>query len=484
MPDPDDFASAPTIAAPDAFARTVLHGLEQSRTAPVAGVVQTGRDRYTLGGLIGEGGMGRVVEAHDQQFARVVAIKQLRAELRDTSARERFALEALITGNLEHSGVPTVYERGELADGTPFYAMHLVKGRTLGEIVAAATSIDERIKLIPVVIKVAQTVGYAHERGVVHRDIKPDNIVVGSYGEVAVLDWGIAKVRGVPTTAPGANDNPLASGGGGLSSRTSHGSVVGTPAYMSPEQASGQIDQIDERTDVFALGALLYHLLVGHAPYVGATAAAVVARAAKAEHDPIASAAASAPRGIREICEKAMARDPRDRYRTAAELADALEAYVANAVAGKESGAVRRFVNGTVAAGVVAMISATGMVWYTTSLRDQGNVGLSAIVVTVVGSALSITELRTRGRYVLSTLAFAFALATLLLGIATTFMDAGLVLRAALEPTILDDVPKYRELMTEGMRESVGAIATSSVMAAAQLILWAIARRAIKLAAR
>jgi hypothetical protein len=476
-----DIANEPTALADAAFAKTVLQGLERS-AAPTTGAAPVGRERYVVAGLIGEGGMGRVVEARDLQFSRIVAIKQLRKELAGSSARERFMLEALVTGNLEHSGVPTVHERGELSDGSPFYAMHLVKGQTLGEIVAAAGTLEERLKIVPAIIKVAHTLGYAHERGVVHRDIKPDNVIVGRYGEVVVLDWGIAKVRGVPTSAPSTSDDPLASGSVGLSSRTSHGSVVGTPAYMSPEQASGHVDAVDERTDVFALGALLYHLLAGRAPYGGTSAREVVQRAAKAEFEPLATAAPKAPRGIRAICEKAMSRDPGERHRTAAELAEALETYVAAAVAGNESHAVRWFANAIVAMGMLGVATASLFVWVNVGFKEQGMLAYLTILLSAIGATLSAIEIRTVGRHELSSLSLAFAGATFLLGVTITFYDTWSVMRYLIER--LQDPAMYRDVITEGMKESVGAIASAATLAAVQLIFWGIARRTVALSRR
>ncbi len=157
-----------------------------------------GSARYDLGEEIGRGGMGLVYSANDRQFSREVAIKRLRPDARDAGHYDRFVTECLITGNLEHPGIPAVYERGGLEDGgEPFCAMRRVRGRTLEEALGDAGSLERRLAHIPALIRVAQTLAYAHSEGVVHRDIKPSNVVVGDYGETFVLDWGIAKVRGV-----------------------------------------------------------------------------------------------------------------------------------------------------------------------------------------------------------------------------------------------------------------------------------------------
>jgi eukaryotic-like serine/threonine-protein kinase len=241
-----------------------------------------------------------------------------------------------------------------------------------------------RLKLEPAVIKVAQTLSFAHERGIVHRDIKPDNVIVGRYGEAVVLDWGIAKVRGIARSGdpPVRSAEGAGGGSGDSSSATRHGSIIGTPAYMAPEQAAGNVAKIDERTDVFALGALLYHLLTGRAPYAGPTVASVIARASKVEVDPLASVAKDAPGGIRAICEKAMSRAPDDRYQTAAELADALETFTAEAVAGRESSSIRWVTNGLTVLGLVIILLAVTFVWgQASSIREQGFGGWVSLLI-------------------------------------------------------------------------------------------------------
>ena len=195
-----------------------------------------------------------------------------------------------------------MYERGVDAQGAPFHAMRRVQGRTLAARLAEADTREKRLALLPLVTRVAQTIGFAHDQGVVHRDIKPDNILVGDHGEVVVLDWGLARVRGVPSEGAGSSDLPASA------SHTVHGAVIGTPAYMAPEQASGDLDRIDERSDVFALGALLFHVLAGSAPYRGKTIDAILdeARAAKLPALP-----ADAPPELAAICRAPRRETPR-----------------------------------------------------------------------------------------------------------------------------------------------------------------------------
>src|SRR3974390_615240 len=180
------------------FAETVMGAMPARGGAP-PGAVGAGGPRFVTSRVLGEGGMGRVHEALDRQFSRSVALKELRADRVSEAARERFATEALVTGNLEHPGVPPVYERGLLPDGSPYYAMRLVRGRTLHDAIEQSHDLQVRLRLVGVVSKIAHTLAFAHERGVVHRDLKPENIILGKHGEAIVLDWGIAKVRGMPS---------------------------------------------------------------------------------------------------------------------------------------------------------------------------------------------------------------------------------------------------------------------------------------------
>ena len=287
----------------------------------------TGSARYAHGRELGRGGMGRVLEAVDLQFSRVVAIKEITGAP-SPSTRRRFATEAIVTGHLEHPGIPSVYERGVDDKGVPFYAMRRVQGRTLSARLAEADTREKRLALLPLVTRVAQTIGFAHDRGVVHRDIKPDNILVGDHGEVVVLDWGLARVRGVPVESSGRSDLPASQ------NHTLHGAVIGTPAYMAPEQATGDLDRIDERSDVFALGALLFHVLTGAAPYRGKTIDEILGAAREAK---LPTIPAGIPPDLVAICTRATARDPAERHKNAHELARELEAFEARAVLGRPS---------------------------------------------------------------------------------------------------------------------------------------------------
>ena len=213
--------------------------------------------RYEFLGEHGRGGLGRVSRAHDRELGRDVAIKEL---LSQGNVHEvRFLREVLITARLEHPGIVPVHEAGRWPDGTPFYAMKLVSGRPLRDLIAERTTVEQRIDLLHHVIAVADAIAYAHGRNIIHRDLKPANVIVGDFGETIVIDWGLAKDLT-------STEAPIIGGGPFRTNRnddlTSAGSVLGTPAYMAPEQERG--DPVDQRADVFAIGAMLWELCTTH----------------------------------------------------------------------------------------------------------------------------------------------------------------------------------------------------------------------------
>ncbi|MFN0006464.1 MAG: protein kinase domain-containing protein [Planctomycetota bacterium] len=262
--------------------------------------VPRGRSNYQFLGEIARGGMGVILKGHDTDLGRDVAVKVLDRRLADRpEVVQRFVEEAQIGGQLQHPGIVPVYELGTMKDERPFFTMKLVKGRTLATLLAergspTAPNADSR-RLIDIFESICQTMGYAHSRGVIHRDLKPANIMVGAFGEVQVVDWGLAKVLARGGTADEKRarvahtqltilETVRSSQGSGSGSDSMVGSVMGTPAYMPPEQAAGHVDRLDERSDVFALGAILCEILTGVPPYVGERDA-IVAAAAQAELD-------------------------------------------------------------------------------------------------------------------------------------------------------------------------------------------------------
>jgi serine/threonine protein kinase len=222
--------------------------------------------RYRILGVAGRGGMGTVYEVHDAELERDVALKVL--DLEDGAVAARLRQEARILACLEHPGIVPVHEVGTLADGRTFCTMKLVRGERLDRHVARVDSLTERLRIF---LRIADAVAFAHSRGVLHRDLKPENVMVGSFGEVLVLDWGLAKVRGSPTRPALGIDV-----GGRPPGATGEGAVLGTPGFMSPEQEQGRSGEMDERADVFSLGAILRALLPDRPPR------AALAMAAKA----------------------------------------------------------------------------------------------------------------------------------------------------------------------------------------------------------
>jgi serine/threonine-protein kinase len=220
---------------------------------------------------IGIGGMGEVFRYGDDALRRDLAIKVIKAELHgDHDAEERFLREARLTGSLQHPGIVPVYNLGRLADGRLFYTMKLVRGRTLADLLRDEPDGQER--LLAVVEKVCQAMAYAHNRGVIHRDLKPSNVMVGEFGEVQVMDWGLAKelAHAEPVTPSSEATQDVETVGRAEAAGLSRaGAALGTPSYMPPEQAAGDWDIVDERADVFALGAILCEVLTGRPPYHG-----------------------------------------------------------------------------------------------------------------------------------------------------------------------------------------------------------------------
>jgi serine/threonine-protein kinase len=285
------------------------------------------------------GGLGAVFVALDTELHREVALKQiLESHADDPTSRQRFLLEAEVTGGLEHPGIVPVYGLGTYGDGRHFYAMRFIRGDSLKEAIEhfhadAALKKDpgrrslELRKLLRRFLDVCNAIDYAHSRGVLHRDIKPGNIIVGRHGETLVVDWGLAKARG--QGAGPSEEPPLAPSSASGSAETLPGSALGTPAYMSPEQAVGDIEHLGPQSDVYSLGASLYCLLIGKPPFegeVGEVLRAVQRGAFPAPRrlDPSIDAALEA------VCLKAMANKPEDRYASCRALAEDVERWTAD----------------------------------------------------------------------------------------------------------------------------------------------------------
>jgi serine/threonine protein kinase len=265
--------------------------------------------RYTLHELIARGGMGAVYAAEDEQLSRRVALKVL--GLQDTTGElpSRLVREARILAQLEHPGIVPVHDVGTLPDGRVYYTMKFVRGLRLDDYIVQLGSLSQRLRLF---LRVCDAVAFAHARGVLHRDLKPANIMVGSFGEILVMDWGLAKVLHeqrvsadptVLTTSGKAEPKNNATQSTGI---TAHGTVMGTPGYMSPEQARGETEQIDRRSDIFSLGAVLRFIVVGGAQ----------------------EKSSAMPRPLSAICAKATADSPGARYAGVSELSADVSLYM------------------------------------------------------------------------------------------------------------------------------------------------------------
>ena len=354
-------------------------------------------ERYQVTGEVARGGMGVILRVRDKGFRRDLAMKVLpKDEIeRDTeydSRTSRFLEEAQVTGQLEHPGVVPVHEVGLDDERQLYFTMRLVKGKTFGEVIKLSRAGEEgwtTTRALGVLLKVCETMAFAHDKGVVHRDLKPDNVMVGRFGETYVMDWGLARVTGrkqradpdvamrsILTTARKDSDSSQ-----GSSTDTLEGDVVGTPAYMPPEQARGELERLGPRSDVYSLGAMLYHLLAGEAPYAAERGPArVLAALLEGPPDALEGKAGDASAELLAICQKAMAREPEARYESMLAFADDLHAYLDDRV-------VRAYRTG-------AVIELTKWV--------RRNRGLAASLVLALGLALAglggVSYVQTRAR--------------------------------------------------------------------------------------
>jgi serine/threonine protein kinase/tetratricopeptide (TPR) repeat protein len=345
------------------------------------------------------GGVGEVFVAHDLELHREVALKQIQERhADDPESRARFMLEAEITGQLEHPGVVPIYGLGRYPDGRPFYAMRFIKGDSFSQAIelfhdskAFGFQGLEFRKLLQRFVDVCNVIAYANSRGVLHRDLKPSNVMLGPYGETLIVDWGLAKAVGQPdqsasgqTACPAHQRTDAA--------MTQVGAAVGTPAYMSPEQAAGKLELLGPASDVYSLGATLYKVLTGHAPIEGSDISTSLLRVQCGDFPRPRLINTAVPRALEAVCLKAMAQQPADRYPSGRELAEDIQRWLADEAiqayvepwqdrTRRWSRRHRTLMTGLAAALMVALGGMSiGLVWQTAAsrrerdLRDQADV--------------------------------------------------------------------------------------------------------------
>ncbi len=353
------------------------------------------KKRYGRRETIGRGGMGEVMRVWDGEMRRNLAMKIARTPSHRVNAASlaRFFEEAQLTGRLDHPGIVPVHELGLDADGRAYFTMRLVRGQDLQKVFGLARTGREswnQQRALGVILKVCEAMAYAHSRNVIHRDLKPANVMVGRFGEVYVMDWGLAKVLGRKGRERDASEpRPKSMKKGGSPISTIDGTVIGTPSYMPPEQARGALDEIGPHSDVYAVGAMLYTLLTGRVPYVPPgqrlSQETVLAKVLKGPPIPVRRLSRTVPEELVAICETAMARNPARRYPSMVEMAEDLRAYLeGHVVQAYETGAYAEFrkwvarnrlAAGAILASIVAVV-----------------VGLASIAVVLASSKKQIEE--------------------------------------------------------------------------------------------
>ena len=354
-----------------------------------------------------QGGLGEVFVAKDTELNREVALKQIQARhANDESSRLRFLLEAEVTGGLEHPGIVPVYGLGRYQDGRPFYAMRFIKGDTLrqatdrfhrvaGQIPAEGSatppveSTDRAVdftgvefrKLLGRFLDVCQAIEYAHSRGVLHRDLKPGNIMLGKYGETLVVDWGLAKTTEPSPQSLTSSEAPLQPASASGNAPTVMGSAIGTPSFMPPEQAAGHLDELGPTSDVYSLGATLYYLLTGKVPFQGKDIPTLLNDVRSGKFPRPRSIQPHTPKALEAVCLKAMSLHPSNRYASQRHLADDIERYLADEPVSSftepVTAQVRRWARkhrtATTATAAVILVSALGLGIFSTIVSAKNS---------------------------------------------------------------------------------------------------------------
>ena len=335
--DPDLHASLTYVSV----VRPAIQDPYATRAASVGTATSAG-SRFRILRPHRKGGLGEVFVAHDDELHREVALKHIQERHADNpDSRTRFLLEAEITGGLEHPGIVPVYGLGQYGDGRPFYAMRFIRGDSLHDAIerfhrAGGTARDpgtetlELRQLLGRFLDVCNAIAYAHSRGILHRDLKPGNVMLGQYGETLVVDWGLAKSLDQAMAATATVNAPLKPLSASSSAPTQMGQAIGTPQYMSPEQAAGRHDRLGTVSDVYSLGATLYCLLTGRPPFNDPDLGTVLEKVQKGDFLPPREVNARVPPALEAVCLKAMALQPGDRYRSPRALADDIEHWLAD----------------------------------------------------------------------------------------------------------------------------------------------------------
>lgn len=347
LPVPENFVeTAETVDTREADANT-----DRSPTGsipPESSAPGVRPERFEVQRFLAQGGIGKVSVALDKELNREVAFKEIRQDRNvDRDSMNRFLIEAEVTGRLEHPGIVPIYSLGSSEKGMPYYAMRFIRGKSLTQAIQEFYEDEKKEsdpstrqlrfrKLLQDFVSVCNTLHFAHERGVIHRDIKPDNIMVGGFGETLVVDWGIAKTGVSRQENPKSIDDELSKFDQSLipelSSKltTQQGDIMGTPSYMSPEQIVGWQDRIDPRSDVYSLGATLYAVLTGQNPYKENSFAALSQKVLAGDLRTPRAVKPDVPKALEAIAIKAMAPKPSERYASAKNLAEDIESWLAD----------------------------------------------------------------------------------------------------------------------------------------------------------